>query len=652
MPQGPTSSDPARHAHAPGDPQPDPTLGWDVAGNPLDEADGWRPVPPGVDLMADPEQWEAWLAAADSGDPPPDPEQDPGWCPDPADPALPDDVDLDGLRAESRRIAAGKAAEQAAEAEWAAGLPPDADVPQAGVKVGRRGPGMPGSARRIPGEYAGPAGGFGAGQPLDVAPGGGVLLGFAEDAAGAGDRFTGASDDELAGIIGALDRAEATACSLKHAALAEFTRRRPAPGRGLEGPAQLPAEREEFAGDEIAQLLAEGRGTAEGMLDLARDLEVKLPGTKAAFRAGTVRHAKAQIIAWATAMLDPEGARAAEDKVLDRAGRLTPGGLRSAIAQAVMQVAPEKARRRREDAQKDARVQRWAEDSGNAALAGRELPPAEVLAADQRISWWARQLKKAGLGGSMDELRARAYLDLLLDKDSRPAAPADGTTNTSDTTDTSGESGSGDATDSSGGNSGDSGNSDGNGGDSGNGGGGPAGGPGTGGSGPPDPADPAAPRTPPGAGARPSGFAGRLHLTVPLTTLLDLADRPGEIPGLGPVDPWLARDLARAAAANPQTTWCLTVTDAAWTRHRARLRPARTQKPREAPRQATPAPGAGRPRPAGPDPRDRPGPARVHLRPARPGRAAGRVRFLAARHRHPRAARPGRRGAPDRHRDL
>ena len=60
---------------------------------------------------------------------------------------------------------------------------------------------------------------------------------------------------------------------------------------------------------------------------------------------------------------------------------------------------------------------------------------------------------------------------------------------------------------------------------------------------------------------RSSGFAGRLHLTVPLVTLLGLADRPGEIPGLGPVDPWLARDLARAAAANPKTTWCLTVTD-------------------------------------------------------------------------------------------
>ena len=67
--------------------------------------------------------------------------------------------------------------------------------------------------------------------------------------------------------------------------------------------------------------------------------------------------------------------------------------------------------------------------------------------------------------------------------------------------------------------------------------------------------------TSPGAGVRPSGFVGRLHLTVPLITLLGLADRPGEIPGLGPVDPWLARDLARAAAANPKTSWCLTVTD-------------------------------------------------------------------------------------------
>jgi hypothetical protein len=57
------------------------------------------------------------------------------------------------------------------------------------------------------------------------------------------------------------------------------------------------------------------------------------------------------------------------------------------------------------------------------------------------------------------------------------------------------------------------------------------------------------------------GFAGRATLTVPLATLLDLADRPGEIPGIGPIDPWLARDLADAAARNPRSTWCVTLTD-------------------------------------------------------------------------------------------
>ena len=107
--------------------------------------------------------------------------------------------------------------------------------------------------------------------------------------------------------------------------------------------------------------------------------------------------------------------------------------------------------------------------------------------------------------------------------------------------------------------------------------------------------------TPPGVRARPAGFVGRLHLTVPLITLLGLADRPGQIPGLGPVDPWLARDLARAAAANPATTWCLTVTDQqghAIGHGCARPAPKnRARRPRK--QQKTGAPG-------GPDPPDPP----------------------------------------------
>jgi hypothetical protein len=173
-------------------------------------------------------------------------------------------------------------------------------------------------------------------------------------------------------------------------------------------------------------------------------------------------------------------------------------------------------------------VERWAEDSGNASLMGRELPPDEVLAADQRISAWAKELRAAGLEDDMDQLRARAYLDLLLGKDSRPSQGSAGGGQGAGRQD--GGDGIEDA------------------------------GPGDGGSGPEGP-DGQPPSAGPAGGAVPGGFAGRVALTVPLATLIGRASRPGELAGLGPIDPWLARDLAAAAAANPMSAWCVTVTD-------------------------------------------------------------------------------------------
>jgi hypothetical protein len=35
----------------------------------------------------------------------------------------------------------------------------------------------------------------------------------------------------------------------------------------------------------------------------------------------------------------------------------------------------------------------------------------------------------------------------------------------------------------------------------------------------------------------PAYLAGRVALTIPVTTVLGLADRPGELTGIGPVDP-------------------------------------------------------------------------------------------------------------------
>jgi hypothetical protein len=367
-----------------------------------------------------------------------------------------------------------------------------------------------------PGEWVGQASGFAAGNVLDALPGGGTLAFYATLTAGDDDRYGGVSDNELDGVISAWGRVEAYACARKHAAVAEFIRRRPDPDALADEASGMPQAWDEFAVDELRMLFAEHRGAAEDLMSRAHDLAVKLPGTMALFGAGRLAESRVKIIVCATAPLDRDEARAAEELVLGRAGRLTPGGLREAIARAVMDVAPGKARARREAAAKDARVQRWAEDSGNAALMGRELPPAEVLAADQRITAWAHELRRAGLDGSMDELRARAYLDLLLGKDSRPAAQGDGGTSGGGGTDDPGGSG------------------------------------------------PAGPRAP-GPGVVPAGFAVRGTLTVPLVTLAGLADRPGVLGGIGPLDPWLARNLAEAAARNPKTTWCVTVTD--WLGH-------------------------------------------------------------------------------------
>jgi hypothetical protein len=85
-----------------------------------------------------------------------------------------------------------------------------------------------------------------------------------------------------------------------------------------------------------------------------------------------------------------------------------------------------------------------------------------------------------------------------------------------------------------------------------------------------------------------------VNLTIPLHTLTGLPDRPGELDGIGPVDPWLARDLARAAAAHPKTTWCVTVTD--------------THGHPIGHGCARPEPASRKKKPARPGPRDGPGP--------------------------------------------
>jgi hypothetical protein len=187
------------------------------------------------------------------------------------------------------------------------------------------------------------------------------------------------------------DRVEAHAHARKLAAVAELARR---------NPGELD---QEFTRDQVAYALGESRARADSLIGMAQTLPRRLPGTKAGLEDGTISRYKAEIIAGATLLLEDDEARAAEAEVLDRAARLTPAGLRAAIARAVITVAPKKAKERRETAAKNARVEQWLQDTGNAALMGSQLPPAEALAADEHITARAKELRAAGAEGDMDQ---------------------------------------------------------------------------------------------------------------------------------------------------------------------------------------------------------------------------------------------------------
>jgi hypothetical protein len=209
----------------------------------------------------------------------------------------------------------------------------------------------------------------------------------------------------------------------------------------------------------------------------------------------------------------------------------------------VVTVDPEGAAKRRERAQQeDARVRFWREHAGTAALAAFGLPPDEALAANQHIQDQALVYKAAGIPGTLDQLRVRAFLDAL---NGTSSLPAPGQSH-------AGQDGSDPQPDGTGGDGGteEDGGTDEDGGGPGSGGNGPSG-PGGNGTGPGGTGGT-------GTGA---GLAANTMLTIPLATMLGLAQRPGEAYGLGALDPDLARHMAAAAARDPRSTWCITVTD-------------------------------------------------------------------------------------------
>ncbi len=349
-------------------------------------------------------------------------------------------------------------------------------------------------------QRGGPSGaGFAAGGALDsLAPGPWLSEAVAAATAGGHDQL---GESELIGVLCAWRRIASWAAACEAATVLALARRRTAQSDKA-GSAHLA----EHVSDELAAALTLTGRSADRLLSLSLGLQ-RLDEVHAALDRGQIDWAKACVFVDELGVLaDDEIARDLASRLLGRAGAggWTTGQLRVRLRQAVLAADPEAAVRRRRQARADADVQSWDEQSGNAALAGRELPPAQVIAAMARIDALAHWLHDHGAAGTIGQLRAAAYTALLegravdsllpgLTADSEPSQPA----TDQPATDRSGW---------------------------------PA-------------------------------VSGTVHLTMPLSAWLG-SGLPGEVAGHGPVDAQVSRELADLLAGSTGTRWCLTVTGA------------------------------------------------------------------------------------------
>ena len=260
--------------------------------------------------------------------------------------------------------------------------------------------------------------GFAEGGVLDGLGPGGALAGLSQHALD--DGLTALTDDAVVGLIRAARRLSAWQSGIELAAVAELDQRRLRESR-RPGWSRVS---EHVAAELAAALILTGR-SADSLLGLARDL-ARLPGVRQALLAGRIDRARALVFAAELSALSDQAANAAAAALLPEAPSLTTGQLRNALRTLVHCIDPAAVRRRMTKARDDARVEAWQEGSGNLALAGRELAPAEAIAADRRITAIARALQAAGASGSLDQLRAAVFTALLAGRDPGTLAPEPG----------------------------------------------------------------------------------------------------------------------------------------------------------------------------------------------------------------------------------
>jgi hypothetical protein len=257
---------------------------------------------------------------------------------------------------------------------------------------------------------------FGQNAAADVLRPNPVLAALTEQACADLSRLT---DNQLIGVLQAARRLENRSHYLQTRVIAEFARRRleefeTAKARGV----RVRCRPGEFPGVELASELLISGLAAGRWIDSATDLTTRLPRTLQGMSEGLIDAERGAIIAAYTGSLSPEDAAQADEILAAAAPQVRAETLARRAAALEMKLDPEAARTRKEKTKRLAqRVQVQLERSGNASVAGRELDIADALASKANIHATALRLRRAGLAGSLDHLRAGVFNDLLQGRD-------------------------------------------------------------------------------------------------------------------------------------------------------------------------------------------------------------------------------------------
>src|ERR1700733_6115907 len=261
--------------------------------------------------------------------------------------------------------------------------------------------------------------GFTPGGEWDACPPGPELAAVLAAVAGPDWGCPGAEPEELIGVLRRLAALESWASAAKLGAIRELIRQDDLPLLARPRHGDLPDKWSDSVNHEIALALAVSVQSAEKSALTAWELGARLPGIAALLADGALTCAKAGLIAETFHGLTARNAAKAEAMILPRLTGTTGktyGQIMNLAARIANEMDPGLAERRRKAATKHAsRVQMYREQSGAAALSGRDLPADETLAAYANLAARAAEYKESGAfpDARMDQLRATAYLDLI-----------------------------------------------------------------------------------------------------------------------------------------------------------------------------------------------------------------------------------------------